>query len=469
MSGLPSLEGGFGGDELLLVTKNKQSLKATAGALKAYVNNGMATETAVRAVSDRLDRLIDGSASDVIDTFNEIEAFLRGITDSQTLTGLLAELKSAITGEYTQALADKVDKVEGKGLSANDYTDEEKRKLELLPGNGQFGRIGYYVLDGGTYAPSTTYRTSGMLPLNRNHDLVYRAFAGGAASSLAFFSADGTAISTTAIKTDPERTVAKEDFPKDAVYFAVSTAFATIDSSYYRNGETIETREGAVVDAIQAGKMALFIDQWNTAWGSAGKYDPVNAPDPKHPFMGNEIWMTYEEAIVVMKDTSVVLRGEDAMGYLCNTNARAHLPFLVPAQFNANRIVHAASLLEVFNPKVSLSSILISFYACPKLRIIKTLDVTHATRIDLTHSFHALPALETLELKGLKLSVSIPDSPLLSLASLQYLVNNAANTSTITVTVHPEVYAKLTDETNTEWNAIFTAAEARQIEFVTTE
>ena len=224
-----------------------------------------------------------------------------------------------------------------------------------------------------------------------------------------------------------------------------------------------------MVDAIQAGKMALFIDQWNTAWGSVGKYDPVNAPDPKHPFMGNETWMTYEEAIVAMKDTSVGLRGEDTMGYLCNTAARAHLPLLAPARFVANRMVHGATLLEVFNSKVSLGSILISFYACPKLRIIKTLDVTYAERIDLTHSFHALPALETLELKGLKLSVSIPDSPLLSLASLQYLVNNAANTSAITVTVHPEVYTKLSDEANTEWYKVMTDAAAKNISFATTE
>lgn len=77
--------------------------------------------------------------------------------------------------------------------------------------------------------------------------------------------------------------------------------------------------------------------------------------------------------------------------------------------------------------------------------------------------------LEDITLKMLKISISFADCPLLSLASLQYLVNNAANTTAITVTVHPQVYAKLTDESNAEWNAVLTAAEARQIEFATTE
>ena len=43
-------------------------------------------------------------------------------------------------------------------------------------------------------------------------------------------------------------------------------------------------------------KMDLFVDMWNQAWGQYGRYDPVNAPDAEHPFMGNDIWMTYEEA-----------------------------------------------------------------------------------------------------------------------------------------------------------------------------
>ena len=137
-------------------------------------------------------------------------------------------------------------------------------------------------------------------------------------------------------------------------------------------------------------------------------------------------------------------------------------------------ICYAAARLESFRFSGATGKVILSrwehaFRYCQKLHtIFGTLDC-----INLAATIHAPFAfcfcLTTVELHNLKADLFLGDSPLLSLASLQYLVNNAANTSPITVTVHPEVYAKLTDETNTEWKAIFTAAEDRQIEFATTE
>lgn len=48
------------------------------------------------------------------------------------------------------------------------------------------------------------------------------------------------------------------------------------------------------------------------------------------------------------------------------------------------------------------------------------------------------------------------------------MVTNAANTAAITITVHPDVYAKLTDEDNAEWHQILIDAEDKNIQFVTT-
>ena len=60
-------------------------------------------------------------------------------------------------------------------------------------------------------------------------------------------------------------------------------------------------------------------------------------------------------------------------------------------------------------------------------------------------------------------------APVISSTSLQYLVDNAINETPITVTVHPDVYAKLTDETNVEWYAVNTSAQAKQISFAMEE
>lgn len=86
----------------------------------------------ITVINGRLDTILGDGASSAIDTFNEIEAFLTGITDTQTLTGMLQQQKQTITAETDAKLSGKVDKVAGKGLSANDYTDEDKAKLAEL-------------------------------------------------------------------------------------------------------------------------------------------------------------------------------------------------------------------------------------------------------------------------------------------------------------------------------------------------
>lgn len=100
-----------------------------------------------------------------MDSFKELQDFLAGITDNQTLASLLLELKNEILGGagdnintlkkvydalsgntggdvdlsnyYNKSEVDskdntKVDKVSGKGLSTNDFTTAEKSKLASL-------------------------------------------------------------------------------------------------------------------------------------------------------------------------------------------------------------------------------------------------------------------------------------------------------------------------------------------------
>ena len=57
-------------------------------------------------------------------------------------------------------------------------------------------------------------------------------------------------------------------------------------------------------------------------------------------------------------------------------------------------------------------------------------------------------------------SLSMAHSPKLSLDSISYMVANAANTATITITVHPDVYAKLTGDTTNAAAATLTEEEA---------
>lgn len=81
--------------------------------------------------------------------------------------------------------------------------------------------------------------------------------------------------------------------------------------------------------------------------------------------------------------------------------------------------------------------------------------------------FTGCKSLQEIRIKQLRYNVDLKDSPLLTLESFQYLVENATNTSAITVTVHADVYAKLTDPQQAEWYAVNTAAQGKQISFAT--
>lgn len=442
------------------------ALKAKLEGLSNY--DDAEVRSLITAVNGRLDTILGDGASTAIDTFNEIEAFLAGITDTQTLTGLLAEQKQTITAETDDKLAGKVDKVSGKGLSANDYTDEDKAKLGALLGNEQFGYTGHYGMDGKFYT-APNYANSGLIPVNRNFDIEFAANVGGSVASVAFFDGAKRFISAIQVpQTLAAQVLPAADIPEDAVFFIISTA--TPAKSYYRNGETIESREGAVSEAIQASKLALFVDEFNAAAGSNGKYDPANAPDPRHPFYLNTLWLTYNEAVASMAHINeIYLRGGGSMkGLKIRTNMLSAIPLSTNwgvglVDLNGVCLYNSIEVLNVGDIHVDKSSMLSAFaYHCDNLHtIIGQISLLSVTKIS-TDAFRLSPKLQNVRLYNLKVSVSFKDCPLLSLDSIQYMVDNAANTEAITITLHPDAFARLTTE-------LVEAATAKQITFATTK
>lgn len=120
----------------------------------------------------------------------------------------------------------------------------------------------------------------------------------------------------------------------------------------------------------------------------------------------------------------------------------------------------------------------LGLYDAPTLRCI--LDILRPTLRIRIGTPNYPTALSTLYIKDLKFSINLANLSALSLASLQYLVTNSANTDAITVTVHPDVYAKLTGDTTNaaaaalsadelaQWQALFAQAAEKQITFATT-
>lgn len=64
------------------------------------------------------------------------------------------------------------------------------------------------------------------------------------------------------------------------------------------------------------------------------------------------------------------------------------------------------------------------------------------------------PLLEDVNISGAKYDVSLPTLPSLSYYTMEYMVNKAANTSAITITLHLDVYCKLISSMTAEEAAI---------------
>ena len=98
-----------------------------------------------------------------------------------------------------------------------------------------------------------------------------------------------------------------------------------------------------------------------------------------------------------------------------------------------------------------------TFAFCTKLRRIE--DVIYYNSEFITTFYHCY-ALEYLRLARIKYSVDLSDCSKLSSDSVAYIVANADNTKAITITLHPDAYARVTDD-------IFAAAAAKNITIAT--
>ena len=92
--------------------------------------------------------------------------------------------------------------------------------------------------------------------------------------------------------------------------------------------------------------------------------------------------------------------------------------------------------------------------------------------MSLQQMFEGCPKLEWVPIRMfVRRDLDFADNPLLSLEMWQYLLKftNTDTAKQATITVHPEVYAKLSDESNAEWHPLMAQATAKQITFATTE
>lgn len=191
-------------------------------------------------------------------------------------------------------------------------------------------------------------------------------------------------------------------------------------------------------------------------------YEP--AANPLKPFIVNHVPLTYDEALVVY-NAGVLIRPcerrfQGFTGLKTNINGMQ----LTTAEAIMRETFYMCESLEVANVRLGRLSGG-TFYGCSALReIIGPMYVVEQHTKD---AFKGCVALETLPEMYVQFGFSLEDSPLLTLQSMRNIIAHPSNTTAITVTVHADVYAKLTDTANAEWFKVLTDAVAKNISFAT--
>lgn len=247
--------------------------------------------------------------------------------------------------------------------------------------------------------------------------------------------------------------------------------------------EDLSISAGNMLALTDMAKKRLFIDLWNEACvfyprenkaEAIGGYDPANAPDAEHPFLLRKVWMTYEEAMAVLEAGRY--NGNIQSIYCCNKHIRTNLPSYKMSSIYATQYpFYYCQKLEVANADNMVFTGTI--YGCPKLHTINNLLDVNIKNFILTETFNN--GLVNLTITSLTHSIDVASHYKLTRESFSQIVSGAANTSAIFIKVHPDVYAKLTGDTTNEaaaalsaeelaqWQAVTTAAAAKNISFTT--
>ena len=262
--------------------------------------------------------------------------------------------------------------------------------------------------------------------------------------------------------------------------------------------DKLVSSEDILVDAnvlrmADIAKKKVFIDMWNAACEINGKkwgwYDAVRDDFLIYPDFrnGEGLHLTYEEAVKVYivshKGNVEIAEGT----YFGDLQVEALLPLRISGSkqgsnlFHFQRQVKACAFVDAANigtDSFSFLSYAAMFTGCVNLEEIYGNFYSSGTG-SLAVLFTNCNKLREVRFYSIKTNFDISASPLLSLASFQHMLTRTDNSVAITITVHPDCYAKMTGDTTNaaaaalteeeaaQWQQLLTDAVAKNITFAT--
>ena len=239
------------------------------------------------------------------------------------------------------------------------------------------------------------------------------------------------------------------------------------------------------LNLTEAARKSLFCDLFNAAAGSAGYAKFTNGVwDCKL----NGLTLSYDEAVLIY---NVTISGFTT-GAFRETAIRTNLykigqsygwgngaENMPQGVFTNCRLLEVARINKSDDGVTWASSWRYMFNGCYALHTV--IGVLGGDDLNREILIGNAPKLVKLRINRLARNLDIRYSPLWSLESVSYTIENAGNGNTsITITVHADVYAKLTGDTTNEaaaaltadelsqWQALLTKAAAKNITFATT-
>lgn len=212
--------------------------------------------------------------------------------------------------------------------------------------------------------------------------------------------------------------------------------------------ELTEGEKAQVKRNLGISKMELFIDMWNTAAKASGRYN-----DTTGFFELNGITdIAYNEALGIWDFyvSSPQYANREALQniQLKRGSYRTVFPFNIDSTTsfrlwgNEGPTIDIIAFNRIYSEDVFVSDLTMAFSRTKK--VLTTLNVSQIKKDGYYAAFS--DKMEYILLRAAKSNVSLVKCPKLLIECISYIVRYAANTAPITITLHPETYARVTDD-----------------------
>ncbi|MDE5645380.1 MAG: hypothetical protein K2I45_07025, partial [Muribaculaceae bacterium] len=222
---------------------------------------------------------------------------------------------------------------------------------------------------------------------------------------------------------------------------------------------------------LDVAKRAVFDDQFLAAAGTWGKIDHTHVENGvSKPYYLNELWLTYKEAVAVM-DWGAITTYSTLARYR-GAKIRTNLPPRVGATSDGSttaafdiKYFDQSSNIEILNlacePQAGNYGFVVnpqgagSDFGLSGSKLRKVLGIVNLGKLTSFWTYLLnTPKLEEIRISHLRVNFTFRFCPLISAASIRYLIGQRMGTAAITVTLHSDTYARLTaavDDPDNEW------------------